>query len=79
MTVDGSTERLSPGRTIHIPAGVVHAGAAVGTRPGRRLLTFDPAGMERFFLEVGAPAADVATDPGAALAAARRHGWRFVD
>src|SRR6201996_1390719 len=58
MTIDGDTERLAAGETIHIPAGVVHSGANVGPSPGRRLLTFTPAGMEEFFREAGAASSD---------------------
>jgi quercetin dioxygenase-like cupin family protein len=79
MTVDGHTERLGPGQTVHIPAGVVHSGPNVGPSPGRRVLIFSPAGMEEFFREAGAPSPDAEIDPRAALAAATRHGWRFVD
>jgi Cupin domain len=79
MTVAGTTERLGPGQTLHIPAGVVHAGGNVGTGLGRRLLIFSPAGMELFFREAGAPSPEAEVDRGAALAAALRHGWRFVD
>jgi quercetin dioxygenase-like cupin family protein len=78
MTVGGSTERLGPGQTVHIPAGVVHSGANVGPAPGRRLLTFDPAGMEGFFLDAGAASPDAEVDGRAALAAAIRHGWQFI-
>jgi quercetin dioxygenase-like cupin family protein len=77
MTIDGVSERLGPGETAHIPAGVVHSGANVGSGPGRRLLTFTPAGMEEFFREVGAPAPDAEPDRAAVLDAAIRHGWRF--
>jgi mannose-6-phosphate isomerase-like protein (cupin superfamily) len=79
MTVAGATERLGPGQTLHIPAGVVHAGGNVGAGPGRRLLIFSPAGMEEFFREAGAPSPEVEVDRGAALESALRHGWRFVD
>lgn len=79
MTVDGATERLGPGRTLHIPAGVVHAGGNVGTGPGRRLLVFSPAGMEEFFREAGAATPEGEVDGRAALAAALRHGWRFPE
>jgi quercetin dioxygenase-like cupin family protein len=78
MTVDGCTERLGPGQTVHIPAGIVHSGANIGPSRGRRLLTFDPAGMEGFFLEAGAASPDAEVDNRAALAAATRHGWQFV-
>jgi quercetin dioxygenase-like cupin family protein len=79
MTVDGRTERLGHGQTVHVPAGVVHSGANVGASPGRRVLIFSPAGMEEFFREAGTTSADVEIDPRAALAAATRHGWQFVD
>ena len=79
MTIDGATRRLGPGQTIHIPAGVVHAGANLGPGLGRRVLTFSPAGMEEFFREAGAPAPDADVDRAATLDAAIRHGWQFVD
>jgi quercetin dioxygenase-like cupin family protein len=78
MTIDGRSERLSPGQTVHIPAGVVHSGANVGPSPGRRLLVFDPAGMEGFFLEAGAASPDAEIDGRTALIAATRHGWQFA-
>src|ERR1700761_6927995 len=40
MTVAGVTELIGPGRTLHIPAGVVHSGGNVGEGSGRRLLVF---------------------------------------
>jgi quercetin dioxygenase-like cupin family protein len=79
MTVDGATERLGPGQTLHVPAGVVHAGGNLGAGLGRRVLIFSPAGMEEFFREAGTPSPDAVVDSGAALASALRHGWRFVD
>jgi quercetin dioxygenase-like cupin family protein len=78
MTIAGTTELLGPGQTLHIPAGVVHAGGNVGAAPGRRLLVFSPAGMEEFFREAGAPSPAAEVDRGAALESALRHGWRFV-
>jgi quercetin dioxygenase-like cupin family protein len=79
MTIDGEVERLGAGQTVHIPPGVVHSGANVGDGPGRRLLTFSPAGMEEFFLEAGSASPDAEIDRAAASAAATRHGWQFVD
>jgi hypothetical protein len=38
---------------------------------------FTPAGMENFFLQIGA-SKDIQVDPTAALATAIRHGWRFI-
>jgi mannose-6-phosphate isomerase-like protein (cupin superfamily) len=77
MTIDGVTEPLGAGQTVHVPAGVVHSGANVGASPGRRVLTFTPAGMEGFFLEAGAAAPDAEPDRDAVYDAAIRHGWRF--
>ena len=79
MTVDGVGELIGPGQTLHIPAGVVHAGGNVGDGPGRRLLVFSPAGMEEFFREAGAPSPEATVDRDAALESALRHGWRFVE
>jgi mannose-6-phosphate isomerase-like protein (cupin superfamily) len=79
MTIDGHDRRLVAGETVHIPAGVVHSGANVGPSPGRRLLTFSPAGMEEFFREAGAASADDELDRAATADAAVRHGWRFID
>jgi quercetin dioxygenase-like cupin family protein len=77
LTVEGVVSRLSAGQTAHVPAGARHSGGNVGTTPGRRLVLFSPAGLERFFLVVGAsdPGADV--DVAAVLAAAARFGWDF--
>jgi quercetin dioxygenase-like cupin family protein len=77
-TVDGVTERIGVGDTVHIPAGVVHAGGNVGEERGCRLIVFGPAGMEQFFREVGAASAEAEIDRRAALDSALRHGWRFV-
>lgn len=78
VNVAGERTRLEAGRSIHIPRGVVHASANAGDRTGRRVVLFSPAGMERFFLEAGAPVPDEPVDLAAALAAAVRHGWEFV-
>jgi quercetin dioxygenase-like cupin family protein len=77
MTVDGITERIGPGQTLHIPAGVVHSGGNVGDGPGRRLLVFSPAGMDEFFREAGAASPEAEIDGRSVLEAAIRHGWRF--
>jgi mannose-6-phosphate isomerase-like protein (cupin superfamily) len=79
MTIDGRAERLVAGQTVHIPAGIVHSGKNVGKGPGRRLLTFSPAGMEAFFREAGSPSAAEEADRAETAAAAVRHGWRFVE
>ena len=78
MEVDGERSRAGPGETVHVPKGIVHASGNVGDAPGRRILLFSPAGMERFFLETGAESPDAEADPRAALESAIRHGWEFV-
>jgi quercetin dioxygenase-like cupin family protein len=78
MQIDGVTSRLSAGQSVHIPRGAIHSGANVGSQPGSRLLLFSPAGMERFFLEAGAPTAHTQIDLAATAASARSHGWEFV-
>lgn len=78
MNIAGQRSRVAPGQTVHIPADVVHAGANVGATTGRRIVIFSPSGMERFFLEAGTSSRDIEVDVTAALAAANRHGWRFI-
>jgi quercetin dioxygenase-like cupin family protein len=78
MEIDGQRSQLSAGETIHVPQGAIHASANIGRQPGRRVVLFSPAGLERFFLEAGAPDADGETDVAATLASAIRHGWEFI-
>jgi quercetin dioxygenase-like cupin family protein len=78
IEVGGETTRLAAGETIRIPKGVIHSGGNIGSRPGRRIVLFSPAGMEDFFLEAGSPTAQRAPDGAAAVASATRFGWEFV-
>jgi len=78
IEIDGETVRLGPGDTAHVPRGVPHASRNAGGRPGRRVLIFSPAGMERFFLEAGGPTPDEAAAPDAIATVAQRHGWQFA-
>jgi mannose-6-phosphate isomerase-like protein (cupin superfamily) len=78
MEVEGVRSRLSAGQTVHVPRGAIHSGSNIGRRPGRRVVIFSPAGMERFFLEAGARTSGSDVDLAAALAAATNHGWEFV-
>ncbi len=77
VTIEDETRILGPGESAHVPAGVRHAGRALGEGRGRRLVIFSPAGIEHFFLEVGHSGPDESFDLEAALEAAQRHGWRF--
>lgn len=79
MDIDGKRSILTPGQTVHIPRGVIHAGANVGDHTGRRVVLFNPAGIERFFRETGAPAPDTEINIADAIALAVRHGWEFID
>lgn len=78
IEVDGTSSQLSAGQTVHIPRGVTHAGANIGKSPGRRVFLFSPGGLERFFLEAGAPTPEREIDSMAALTLATRHGWEFT-
>jgi quercetin dioxygenase-like cupin family protein len=78
MTVDGQRSRLTAGETIHVPADTLHDGGNVGAGTGRRVVIFSPAGMEQLFLEIGSTDAAAEAAPADALAAAKRHGWRFA-
>jgi quercetin dioxygenase-like cupin family protein len=78
MEIDGKPTRLSAGETVHVPRGAIHSGANIGRQPGRRVVLFSPAGMERFFLEAGARTSAAEIDTAAALACATRHGWEFI-
>jgi quercetin dioxygenase-like cupin family protein len=79
LQLGGKQVELSAGETVHIPKGVVHSGTNIGRQAGRRIVVFSPAGIEAFFLETGAPTAQVTADPAAALASATRHGWEFAE
>jgi quercetin dioxygenase-like cupin family protein len=76
VRIDGRDHLVGPGQTAHVPAGTPHSGRNAGAGPLRRVVIFSPGGMERFFLQAGAPTPD-AVDPRAALDAALRHGWEF--
>jgi quercetin dioxygenase-like cupin family protein len=78
MDLDGTKSLLSAGQTVHVPRGVIHSSANIGQQPGQRVVVFSPAGMERFFIEAGAPGPDAEVDLAAALASATRHGWEFI-
>jgi quercetin dioxygenase-like cupin family protein len=78
MEIDGHRSRISAGHTIHVPRGMVHSGSNLDGATGRRIVVFSPGGMERFFLEAGAPTADAEFDIDAVLASATHHGWEFI-
>jgi uncharacterized RmlC-like cupin family protein len=77
VEVDGTETELSAGDTVHVPAGVPHAGRALGEGPVRRVIVFSPGGMECFFRKAGAADPRTAIDVAALLDATTAHGWRF--
>jgi mannose-6-phosphate isomerase-like protein (cupin superfamily) len=77
VVIDGRRSALAPGQTAHIPPDTIHATANPGSTLARRIVIFSPAGMEEFFLEVGAASEEAEIDPRRALASALRHGWEF--
>jgi uncharacterized cupin superfamily protein len=77
-SMDAQVLRLRAGQTLHVPAGVVHSTRNVGTRRGRRMVIYTPAGIEHFFLEAGAVTANVEINLSALLDAATRYGWEFL-
>ena len=77
MTVDGVRTELGPGDVVHVPRGVEHSGRSLAGEPGRRVLVFSPAGMERFFLEAGSAEPHGDLDLLRMGRLAQQHGWRF--
>jgi quercetin dioxygenase-like cupin family protein len=80
------TVTAGPGDFVSVPRGTVHRFRNAGTETARMILTFTPAGMERFFEETldRAPSSSQEApdnvDEVAAryVAAASRHGLEFV-
>ena len=79
MEIGGKRTVLEPGDTVHVPAGVVHSGGNIAAETGRRVVIFSPAGLERFFLEIGADRPDQPIDLPSMIAAAARHGFIFSE
>ncbi len=48
---------------VHLPKGIVHTYENVGTEPARFLTLMVPAGLEKFFEEVGKPGSDATSPP----------------
>jgi quercetin dioxygenase-like cupin family protein len=69
--IDGELSEAPPDSTIFIPRELPHCFQNVGSSPGRLLIVFAPAGMERFFELTGG-------DPEAFEAAAAEVGMEVV-
>ncbi len=52
-----------PGSFIHVPRGALHTLRNVGSGVGRLLTLVAPAGLEKFFEEVGVPGTDIFSPP----------------
>jgi mannose-6-phosphate isomerase-like protein (cupin superfamily) len=58
------TLHVSPGDFVLIPKGTIHCFKNTGEDRARMLVTFTPAGMEKFFQEAFYPAGDRSIGPG---------------
>jgi quercetin dioxygenase-like cupin family protein len=63
VMVGESTFRAGVGSFVHLPKDIPHAYENVGTGPARFLTLMVPAGVEKFFEEVGKPGDDVSSPP----------------
>jgi len=63
ILVGEDTFRASAGSFVRLPKGVRHTYKNVGMRPARVLALIVPAGLEKFFEEVGKPATDPSSPP----------------
>lgn len=63
ITAGDETYRATAGSFVHLPRGVPHAYRNVGAGAARFLTLMVPAGLERFFQDVGKPALDSTTPP----------------
>src|ERR687894_42410 len=62
--IDGGTIRARAGSFIHVPKGALHTFKNVGSTPPARFLTLlIPAGLEKYFEEVGKPGTDFSSPP----------------
>ena len=63
ILVGEETFRASSGSFVHLPKGVRHAYKNVGSAPARFLTLIVPAGLEKYFEEVGKPGTDLVSPP----------------
>jgi quercetin dioxygenase-like cupin family protein len=86
-TLGGDTHTVSAGTFIHMPKGVAHSFKNRTDKPVRMLLTYTPAGFEKWFFDIGTPTTAEAKDTPVkptpedlqrAVAAAKTYGVTFV-
>jgi quercetin dioxygenase-like cupin family protein len=63
VTFRGQKQVARAGQTINVPANAPHQFHNSSSQPVRMLCICSPAGMEEFFMEVGAPVASRTTPP----------------
>ena len=54
---------MGAGSFVHLPKDIPHTYENVGAGPARFLTLLVPAGLEKFFEEVGKPGSDVSSQP----------------
>jgi glyoxylate utilization-related uncharacterized protein len=55
--------KAGTGTFVHLPKGVLHSYRNVGSTPARFLTLLVPAGLEKYFEEVGKPGSDISSPP----------------
>lgn len=63
VVVGENTFNARTGSFVHLPKGVLHSYQNVGTAPARFLTLMVPAGLEKFFEDVGKPGTDLSSPP----------------
>ena len=63
IRVGDRTVQASPGDFVYIPRGTVHCFKNIGSGHAKLLVTFTPAGMEKFFEQAFYPAGDRSVGP----------------
>lgn len=58
-----ATFRAGVGSFVHVPKGTLHTYENAGTGPARFLTLMVPAGLEKFFEEVGKPGTNLSSPP----------------
>ncbi len=63
VSVGENRFKADAGSLVHLPNGVLHSYQNVGTGPAKFLTLMVPAGLEKFFEEVGKPGTDLSSPP----------------
>ncbi len=75
----------TPGTFLHSPKGQIHGFTNTTTQPAKLLCWLTPGGLEKFFMEVGVPAAGITHSPGVssadiekAVVTAQKYGLEII-